>query len=183
VWQRYWDGGGRDFTMLAVAQDVRGEDAVRPVAREHAVSFPVLLDPASTLAALLGFRVVPSGVFVDAAGDVVHRDADDLDIRAPRVRRALEAFLAGGAVAAPEPEDAFDPRALEVFAEGAAAFAAGDRAHALALWRTALEHDPDNFLIRSQIWAVEHPDRFFPVVDRDWQERRLREEGYDKPLP
>jgi hypothetical protein len=38
-------------------------------------------------------------------------------------------------------------------------------------------------VIRSQIWVAEHPKRFYPVVDRNWQEPRLLEEGYDKPLP
>ena len=182
MWQRYWDGRGRDFTMLAAAQDVRGEEAVRPVVEERGVTFPVILDRASRLAALLGFQIVPSGCFVDAAGTVVHR-APELDIGDPRVRRNLEAFLAGDEIEAPESERPLDPRALELFAEGVGAFAAGDRTTALALWRTALRSDPDNFLIRSQIWAVEHPERFYPVVDRDWQERQLIKDGYDKPLP
>jgi hypothetical protein len=168
--------------MLAAAQDVRGEEAVRPVVEERGVTFPVILDRASRLAALLGFQIVPSGCFVDAAGTVVHR-APELDIGDPRVRRNLEAFLAGDEIEAPESERPLDPRALELFAEGVGAFAAGDRTTALALWRTALRSDPDNFLIRSQIWAVEHPERFYPVVDRDWQERQLIKDGYDKPLP
>jgi hypothetical protein len=31
--------------------------------------------------------------------------------------------------------------------------------------------------------GVEHPERFWPVIDRDWQEAQLVKEGYDKPLP
>jgi hypothetical protein len=54
---------------------------------------------------------------------------------------------------------------------------------ALATWRRALTIDPDNFLIRSQIWATENPERFWPAVDRKWQEEQLLREGYDKPLP
>jgi hypothetical protein len=169
--------------MLAVAQDVRGEETVRPIVEERGVTFPVLLDRASVLAARLGFQVVPSGFFVEPDGTVTYRHVDDFDIGDPRVRRNLDAFLGGGGVEAPGPGNATDPRALELFADGAGAYAAGDEAAAVALWRTALEHDPDNFLIRSQIWAVEHPEHFYPVVDRDWQERRLLEEGYDKPLP
>lgn len=37
--------------------------------------------------------------------------------------------------------------------------------------------------VRSQIRAVEHPERFYPAVDRDWQQLQLLKEGYDKPLP
>jgi hypothetical protein len=54
---------------------------------------------------------------------------------------------------------------------------------ALATWREALSADPDNFLVRSQIWVAEHPERFYPAVDRAWQELQLVKEGYDKPLP
>ncbi|MEX0816928.1 MAG: tetratricopeptide repeat protein [Gaiellales bacterium] len=75
------------------------------------------------------------------------------------------------------------PEALELFARGVALYAAGDADEALALWRDALALDPDNFVVRSQIWALEHPDRFYPAVDREWQELQLVKEGYDKPLP
>jgi hypothetical protein len=75
------------------------------------------------------------------------------------------------------------PAALERFVEGVAAHAGGDVAGALRLWREALEIDPDNFLVRSQIWALEHPERFWPVVDREWQEQQLIREGYDGALP
>jgi hypothetical protein len=169
--------------MLAVAQDVRGEETVRPVIEERGVTFPVLLDRASTLAALLGFQVVPAGFFVDPRGTLRYRHVDDFDLGDPRVRRNLDAFLRGEAVEQVEPQRSTDPRALALFAEGVEAFAADRRADALALWRRALTHDPDNFLIRSQIWAVEHPEHFYPVVDRDWQQLQLLKEGYDKPLP
>jgi hypothetical protein len=30
--------------------------------------------------------------------------------------------------------------------------------------------EPDNFVIRKQIWAVENPDRFYDgEIDTDWQ--------------
>jgi hypothetical protein len=75
------------------------------------------------------------------------------------------------------------PAALDRFAAGVAAHADGDDAEALRLWREALEIDPENFLVRSQIWALEHPERFWPVVDREWQEQQLMREGYEGPLP
>jgi hypothetical protein len=75
------------------------------------------------------------------------------------------------------------PAALQGFADGVAAHQRGDTAEALALWREALAADPENFLIRSQIWALEHPERFWPAVDREWQEQQLMREGYEGPLP
>lgn len=75
-----------------------------------------------------------------------------------------------------------DPRALDLFAQRVERITAGEQADALPLWRRALDLEPDNFPVRSQIWAAEHPERLWPV-DRDWQEAQLVREGYDKPLP
>jgi len=183
VWQRLWDEHGRAFRMVAVAQDAHGAERVAPVVEAAGVTFPVLLDPASDLGRELGFRIVPAGFFVEADGTLALRHVDDFDVADPRVRANLDAFLDGRDVEPPAQGAAMDPAALERFAEGVSAYSHGRRDEALAHWRAALEADPDNFLIRSQIWTAEHPERFWPVVDRDWQELQLLREGYDKPLP
>jgi hypothetical protein len=183
VWQRVWDEHDRSFRMLAVAQDAHGAQRVAPVVEAAGVTFPVLLDPSSSLGRELGLRIVPAGCFVAADGTLVLRHADDFDVADPRVRANLEAFLEGRPVEPPEDGEAMEPGALERFAQGVSAYAAGRRDEAITQWRAALELDPDNFLIRSQIWTAEHPERFWPVVDRDWQELQLLREGYDKPLP
>jgi hypothetical protein len=182
VWQRWWEEHGRGFLMLGVAQDAQGAGRVAPVVREREIGFPVLVDPASTLAAALEFQVVPTGIFADD-GRIAYRHPDDFDAGDPRVRAALDAFLRGEPVPAPAREARMRPAALERFAAGAAAHARGDDAAALSLWREALEIDPDNFLVRSQIWALEHPERFWPAVDREWQEQQLMREGYEGALP
>lgn len=183
MWQRKWDERRRAFRLVAVAQDVQGEERVRAVVDEREVTFPVLVDRSSLLARSLGFRVVPSGFFVDPGGMLRYRHTDDFDAADPRVAWNLERFLAGEPTEAPEEGERMDPAALERFAEGASLYAEGDVEQALAVWREALALDPDNFVIRSQIWAVNHPEHFWPVVDREWQELQLVREGYDKPLP
>jgi tetratricopeptide (TPR) repeat protein len=147
------------------------------------VRFPVLVDRASVLGRLLGFRIVPSGFFVDAEGVIRYRHVDDFDVADPRVRWNLESFLAGNPTEPPGEDGRMDSAALERFAEGAELYSAGREDEAIAVWRAALELDPDNFVIRSQIWAAEHPEHFWPAVDREWQEFQLLKEGYDKPLP
>lgn len=169
--------------MVAVAQDVQGEEKVRPVVEERGVRFPVLIDRGSKLGRLLRFRIVPSGGFVDESGMVRYRHVDDFDIGDPRVRVNLENFLAGRPVELVDQDEKMSSQALVLFAKGATLFAEGFRDDALALWRRALDLDPDNFVIRSQIWAVENPEHFYPVVDREWQSVQLLKEGYDKPLP
>jgi hypothetical protein len=183
VWQRTEEEHAGVFRVVGVAQDVQGESRVRPVVEERDVNIPVLVDRASDLARTLGFRIVPSGFFVDAEGTVRYRHVEDFDVADPRVRWNLERFLAGEPTEQPDEEGRMDPAALERFAEGVEHYGAGCTDEALAVWRSALELDPDNFVIRSQIWAAEHPEHFWPSVDREWQEFQLLKEGYDKPLP
>jgi len=169
--------------MLAVAQDVQGLERVRPVVAESGATFPVLLDRASELGRRLGFRIVPAGFFADAEGVLRYRHANDFDIGDPRVGWNLERFLAGEETEPPDEDEHMSPEALDLFAQGVGLYSAGRVSDAVVVWREALMLDPDNFVIRSQIWAVEHPERFYPAVDRSWQELQLAKEGYDKPLP
>jgi len=183
VWQRTWDEWERAFRIVALAQDAGGAERVGPVVQNSGIEFPVLIDRASFFGRELGFRSVPSGFFVDAGGVVRYRNVNDFDIADPRVPWNLERFLAGKRTRDAGEDERMDPRALELFARGVDRYAAGAAGDAVAIWREALSLDPDNFLIRSQIWAAEHPEHFYPAVDREWQELQLMKEGYDKPLP
>ena len=174
------------FNMIGVAQDAQGEARVRPVVDTAKTTFPILIDRASAVAGFFGFQITPSGVFLDSAANIayVHGSAlDQFDVADPRVRLNIDLLLAGSRPKPIDDDARVSSQALEVFGEGSALFAAGETIRALETWRRALELDPDNFLIRSQIWAVENPERFWPAVDREWQKAQLLREGYDKPLP
>lgn len=77
-------------------------------------------------------------------------------------------------------------RAVELAPDDwAAAFGLGsahrrnaNREEALHWWRRALDLDPRNFTVRKQIWREEHPERFYPNIDTDWQKEQLAREGY-----
>ncbi len=172
--------------MIGVAQDAQGPARVRPIVIASRTTFPVLIDRASTVAGFFSFQITPSGVFLDAAANVAYIQGsavNQFDVADPRVRLNLDLHLAGQAPQPIDDEMRAGSQALEIFGEGSTLFTAGDTRRALDMWRRALEIDPDNFLIRSQIWAVENPERFWPAVDREWQEAQLLREGYDKPLP
>ena len=54
---------------------------------------------------------------------------------------------------------------------------AGKEQEAMAEWRKALALDPQNWIIHKQIWAVEHPDKFYKDgVDYAWQKVQLEAE-------
>lgn len=64
------------------------------------------------------------------------------------------------------------------FGLGTAQYQQGHTADALVSWREALALDPPNFTVRKQIWMVEHPDKFYPTIDFDWQKAQLKREGF-----
>lgn len=54
----------------------------------------------------------------------------------------------------------------------------GKKSEAIIEWRKALALDPKNWIIHKQIWAVEHPDKFYRGnVDYGWQKRQLETEN------
>ena len=56
---------------------------------------------------------------------------------------------------------------------------AGKKQEAMAEWRKALALDPENWIIHKQIWAVEHPDKFYEGdVDYGWQQTELEREKH-----
>ncbi|MBI1926333.1 tetratricopeptide repeat protein, partial [Candidatus Poribacteria bacterium] len=78
------------------------------------------------------------------------------------------------------PQQIDDPKVAEAdarFQLGLVLLEIGKKAEAMAEWRKALALDPQNWIIHKQIWAVEHPDKFYRGnVDYDWQKRQLEAE-------
>ncbi len=52
----------------------------------------------------------------------------------------------------------------------------GDREKALVALRKAWAIEPQNWIIRKQIWAIEHPDQFYPAINTGWQKEQIRKE-------
>ena len=54
----------------------------------------------------------------------------------------------------------------------------GEKNAALAKLKQARDLDPDNWRIRKQIWAIEHPEKFYTgdSPDYDWQNEQLNRE-------
>ena len=100
------------------------------------------------------------------------------DIRRSETAEVLERWLSGQSEA-PGGEESTDvdsghSEANSIFREGLELFNAGNTDEALARWRQGLELDPDNYLIRKQIWAVENPERFYEgTVDYTWQQEQI----------
>jgi tetratricopeptide (TPR) repeat protein len=131
----------------------------------------------------LGFKVVPNGVLVDEEGIVRWAKYGGFAIENAADLAVVARFLAGlDPGPSPTVDDAYTlgPLERELVATkvrlGRVLLEAGRREEAVAAWREALRLDPGNFTIRKQIWSVEHPEKFYPTINFDWQSVQLAAE-------
>ena len=74
-------------------------------------------------------------------------------------------------------EDAKVAEANSRFQLGLVLLEAGKKTEAMAEWRTASALNPQNWIVHKQIWAVEHPEKFYERdVDYGWQKQQLEAE-------
>jgi hypothetical protein len=147
------------------------------------VTFPSLVDDEGLLSARMGFLVVPNGLLIDEAGIVRWEKYGGFDAANPADIEVVERFIATGEPG-PSPQEDIPytlapdhrERLEQLLQQGLAQHEAGDVAAAVATWRQALQIDPMNLTIRKQIWAIEHPEKFYPIIDWDWQKIQLETE-------
>lgn len=158
-----------------MAVDAQGSEVVRPFTDGIGDTFPVLVDSGNLLGRTFGFKAVPNGVLVGAGGTIEGIKAGRFDIRRPETRELVEAWLGGVRSPAlePRPESFSSAEAHVLFEQAVTAVRDGDRERAIAYLRRAHELDSDNMIIRKQIWAIEHPERFYRgEIDHEWQGRQ-----------
>lgn len=64
--------------------------------------------------------------------------------------------------------------ARSLFLQAGEAIRSGERDEAIRLLRLAYPLEPDNLIIRKQLWAIENPERFYSGdIDSEWQKQRL----------
>ena len=171
------------FALVSVALEHTGGDAARPFVEAAGAAFPTVIDDQGALGRHFDFKVVPNGLLVDEAGVVRWAKFGGFSVDHPDDVAAVERFLAGED---PGPSPAHDvpytlgPAERELVTTkvrlGRLLDEVGRRDEAVAVWREALRLDPENFTIRKQIWAAEHPEKFFPEIDFAWQQDQLRAE-------
>ena len=179
VWQEFYAANQATGTeLLAVAIDFQGADLPRPYIEQANPTYANAVDADNLLGLVLGFRAVPNALFIDAAGIIQYAKYGGFDIRKPEYRQMADQFAAVDEAPSNATEQAvggFETVvAREHFQAGLTLFQQGDSAQALAEWRKGLTYEPENWIIRKQIWAIEHPDKFYTGdVDFDWQREQI----------
>ena len=156
--------------------DSQGADKARPYAEPCLASFPTVVDADNVLGQTFGFKAIPNGILVSPDGKVDGLVAGRFEIRQPETRDLVERWLATDevSIAAESQEVEWSEDALRLFREAGAAVRRGDRQEAIRLLKLAYPLEPDNYIIRKQLWAIEHPEKFYgDEIDYAWQREQL----------
>ena len=112
------------------------------------------------------------------AEEAVQRAPDNPDLRLTLAERLLENKQHERALSEFQSVLASDPKSTRALVGTATAYLdLGEKDKALAALRNASQLDPGNWIIHKQIWAIEHPEQFYPAINSQWQQDRLKEEG------
>ena len=165
--------------------DAGGVAAARPWVERAGATFPTVVDAENRLALAYDFRAVPNGIVLDADQVVRFRKLGGFSCEHDDDRTAVTRLLRGEALpasaesAVEPPDEAAGLRRELIETAWRLGLELRDRGaieEAAATWRRALRYDPDNFVIRKQIWALLHPERFMEPIDYAWQQEQLARE-------
>ena len=145
----------------------------------------VLIDQRNDLGNLYNLKAIPYGIMIDEFGRLV-KGPFSINVENEDTIDLLEKWLSDASFneklihEVKPPEKIDDPKVAEGnarFQLGLVLLEIGKKEEAMAEWRKALALDPQNWIIHKQIWAVEHPEKFYEGnVDYNWQKQQLEAE-------
>lgn len=167
--------------------DVQGAEAARPWHKAAGATFPTLVDRENLIGRLYGLKAIPYVLLINESGQLVKgpmgSHIDDEEFRQGLVQWLTDPNYESEALAEQKPsvsQQELSPTLQEAdlrFRLGLILLKQGDQEQAVQQWRKALTLDPGNWIIHKQIWAVEHPERFYEgSVDYQWQKEQLEAE-------
>jgi len=114
----------------------------------------------------------------EALKEQAKRRRTDFAVQLAAGRAALAAREMENAVRCLKRACALQENSVDALMAISAAYLTAERpAQAADALRAALKIDPENWIVHKQIWAIEHPERFYGGdVDFSWQREQLRAE-------
>jgi hypothetical protein len=184
VYERYRDQG---IEIVTVAMDLQGASVVRPFVEQAGAQYPTLVDRFNMLGGRFGFKLVPITLLFDEQGRLV-RGPTVTDVGKEKDLALIEDWFRNGPtsqVARAGPAAGVVPTAGRAgfineeaelrFRLAVVLLAQGEKDEAIEHLRRAFALDPENWLIRKQMWAVEHPEKFYDGdVDFGWQREQVK---------
>lgn len=151
----------------------------KPWLSKAEATYTSLLDRDTKLATHFGVKYIPFYVLLDERGKVV-QPPRLAEVGDKSQRDSIATWLEHGGVALPTQREAATTDSSKAEIELRCALAAlylqnQEIDQAVIQLKRALRRDPDNWLVRKQIWAIEHPEKFYEGnVDFGWQRDQLR---------
>ena len=165
--------------ILSIAIDLQGPEFPRPFHDKARAQFTTVVDAGTIVTRTFGVRAIPNGALIDENGILRYSLYGGFDIRNPATKKLVSGFLLNGEVTLTdetEVKGAVDVASLDHFERGLELYGSGDFEGAAVIWRQGMELEPDHWNMRKQLWAIEHPDRFYDgKVDYDWQRIQVTE--------
>lgn len=168
-----------------MAIDVQGADKARPWVKKAGATFTTLVDREGVLGTMFGLNYVPFSVLIDKNGKVV-RGPQVVSVADDAERAEIAAWIekgnkpTGEAKRTGEPGFTDDEANLR-FARASLLLRLGRPEDATLQLRRALTRDSKNWLIRKQIWAIQHPEQFYDgAVNFGWQREQLEKERRER---
>lgn len=120
----------------------------------------------------------PLGEALHRAEEAAKRDPQNLDLRLTLAERLVESKQDDRGRREFQSVLDVNPKSTRALVGLATAYLdLGQKDKALACLQQASALDPGNWIIHKQIWAIEHPEQFYPAINGEWQRERLKEEG------
>ena len=173
---------GDAVEVLSIAVDAQGAEKARPFVEKAGAQFTTLVDERNLLGRTYGFKAIPNGYLVDESGLVRYKRLGGFDVRRADTAQVVERWCTGlhlDESAAQSTESTVEKDGVHaLFQRGQELYRQGRVAEAMAQWREAAALEPANWIVRKQLWAVEHPERFYDgAVDFDWQKEQIARES------
>ena len=112
------------------------------------------------------------------AEDAAKRDPNNQDLRLALAERLVESKQSDRGRREFQSVLDLNPKSTRALVGLATAYLdLGQKDKALSALQQASDLDPNNWIIHKQIWAIEHPEQFYPAINSQWQRERLQEEG------
>ena len=173
------------MNLVSIALDAQGASVVRPWHDAADADFVTLVDSQNSFGTRYNLKAIPYGVMIDEAGRLV-KAPFNVNVKDQKTLAMLEKWLSDpdyNAILLREMKPSnrstakTNTEAAARFQLGLILLENGKKDEAMTEWRKALALDPQNWIIHKQIWAVEHPDKFYKgSVDYGWQKAQLEVE-------
>ena len=173
---------GSDVELLSIAVDFQGADVVRPYVDKANPSFTTVVDSKNVLARLLGFKALPNGYFLEPGLKLSESIKGRFDIRNQEILQKTLGWINSSTLFDNDSQETIDESMTSDEQNrsdnGLMLYQKGNVQEAISEWRKIASMDPKNWIVRKQIWAIIHPDKFYDAgVDFDWQRLQIEAEA------